>query len=135
MLLSILFAPLLFLASFTAAREAQAPVRHHESPQSSTPSALRVAIIGKPLHFQRLQKGTFRDVWHTERIFQVLAQPDPPPPTISVTTQLSTQTPLRSPSISPYSRPDPALGAALPRSMPSTTHAILLSSAQAFSSK
>ena len=52
----MLFAPLLFFASFTGAQEAQAPVQHHESPQPSTPSALRVAVIGKPLHFQRLQK-------------------------------------------------------------------------------
>jgi hypothetical protein len=61
MLLSMLFAPLLFLASFIAAQEAQAPVQNHELPQSSTSSALRVAIIGKPLHFQRLQNGKFWD--------------------------------------------------------------------------
>jgi hypothetical protein len=135
MLVSMLFAPLFFLANFVAAQEAQIPLQHHESRQSSTPSTLRVAIIGKLFHFLRRLNRIAWDLRQTERILQAPEQPGHLPHTTFAITRISILKLPLSRSTLPSLRPHPVLAAAPPQSMLSTTHGILPSLAQASSSK
>ena len=132
MLVSMLVAPLLFLASYVAAQEGQIILQKHES---FTPSTLRVGIIGKLLHLERPSNKT---IWHqhyTKRIWQVPEQRAHLLHTTFAITRIPIPKLLRRPSTLPYLRPHPVSAAAPQQSTLLTTHAILPSLEQASSSK